>query len=240
MMEYCKNCGKVIKDRKKYRIGFCSNKCYEDSHKFSRPPNCKCSYCGKEMYLKQYRIKRAINGVTCSKECSNAIMSKHMKGKNNHQFGLTGSKNPSFKGLETISNYGYILEYCKKHPYPHNKKEKGTIRVLQHRLVVERNYKKFNPVFFENVDGMFVLKQCYNIHHKDENKKNNSLDNLEVMTRSEHIRKHNMGKKIIRDHLGRIIGVVKLGNIGEGLTANPEISLEIAKGSKPSYSVEGE
>lgn len=33
------------------------------------------------------------------------------------------------------------------------------------------------------------------VHHKDGNKKNNAIDNLEVMTQSEHIRLHAPHKK---------------------------------------------
>jgi len=33
------------------------------------------------------------------------------------------------------------------------------------------------------------------VHHKDENRLNNSIDNLEIMTRSEHIKHHHTGAK---------------------------------------------
>ena len=238
MEKNCKNCGKEIIEAKAPK-NFCSNKCYDEWSKFNKTPNCRCAYCGKEMYLKPSRIKRAKNGVTCSKECANALKSEYMSGKGNHQYGLTGDKNASFKGTEIISNYGYILEYCPNHPYPHDRSVKGT-RVLQHRLVVERNYSKFDSKFFEEINGMIVLKQCYDVHHKDENKQNNSLDNLEIVTKSEHTTHHNLEKEIVRDRFGKIIGVFKSGNIGEGLTANPEINSEITKGSESSYSVGGE
>ena len=60
------------------------------------------------------------------------------------------------------------------------------------------------------------------------------------MSKSEHIIHHNSLKELVRDDLGRIVGVVKLSNIGEGCDANPEINSEISKGSESSYSVEGE
>ena len=58
-------------------------------------------------------------------------------GENNHQYGLIGDKNSSFKGLEIMSNYGYILEYCPGHPKPCDRSNKES-RVRQHRLVIER------------------------------------------------------------------------------------------------------
>lgn len=238
MEKNCRQCGKLITNEKS-PSGFCSSKCYDEWSKFNKTPNCKCAYCGKEMYLKPSRIKRAKNGVTCSMKCAALLRSKYMSGAGNHQFGLTGDKNSSFKGVETISNYGYILEYCPNHPYPHDKSIKGT-RVLQHRLVVERNYSKFDPKYFEIKNGITVLKQCYDVHHIDENKQNNTLENLEILTRGEHTSHHNKEHTILRDNQGKIVGVVKLGNIGEGFTANPEINSEIAKGSESSYSVGGE
>ena len=60
-------------------------------------------------------------------------------------------------------------------------------------------------VFMEESIGRKLLSsEC--VHHKDHNKSNNILDNLELMTRSEHMRLH--GKENIinreRDSLGRL------------------------------------
>lgn len=60
-----------------------------------------------------------------------------------HQYGLVGDKNASFKNSELVTNYGYLLEYCPGHPYPHDRSNQTT-RVLQHRLVVERNSDRFD------------------------------------------------------------------------------------------------
>lgn len=57
---------------------------------------------------------------------------------------------------------------------------------LIHREVVlnelKRKQKKLNDLI-ENFED-------YVIHHKDENKKNNNLSNLEIMTRKEHAKEH--------------------------------------------------
>lgn len=140
-----------------------------------------------------------------------------------------GELNSSFKGKTIFTSHGYILEYCPNHPF--SSKKHGRIR--QHRLVIERNYKKFDPKYFETINGYLVLKLEYDVHHINENTQDNRLENLQVLTRSEHSRHHNLQKTIIRDNLGRIIGVIKSGNIGENpIKENPEINSEIAKGSE--------
>lgn len=228
----CIVCGKENYpiDTKKFPKTFCSYKCYEEWQKFNKTPNCKCVICGREMYLKPSRLKRVKNGITCSLECSYKLKSEYMKGDGNHQYGLVGDKNASFKNSELVTNYGYLLEYCPGHPYPHDRSNQTT-RVLQHRLVVERNSDRFDEAYFEFIDGWKVLKPEYDVHHINEDKKDNRIENLEILTRSEHTIHHNHSK---------CVGVVKSGNIGEGCDANPEISSEITKGSEPSYSVEGE
>lgn len=178
-----------------------------------------CEICKKELDVKPYRIKRLKRkAITCSKICFSELQKTAMKGNNNHQFGLIGSKNASFKNIETISNYGYILEYCEGHPRPHDKSVQGT-RVKQHRLVVERNSHLFDSKYFEVISGMTVLRQEYDVHHINEIITDNDINNLEILTRSEHTVLHNKSKQIIRDtNTGRIIGVFKLDELLE----NPE------------------
>lgn len=167
-----------------------------------------CVICDKEFNLKPYRINRLRLGkASCSKECLKLYKSQIMKGQGNHQFGLIGDKNSSFKGSETISNYGYILEYCDDHPRPHDKsiKNKG-VRVKQHRLVIERNHKLFDEKYFDNIDGWIILKEIYDVHHINEIRTDNRLENLQILTRSEHTSLHNKNKYLKRcEKTGRIL-----------------------------------
>lgn len=226
----CKECGNIC-DNPKAPKGFCSYSCYEQFRKFNAEPNCECAICHRPMYLKPSRLKRIKNSPTCSKECANKLKAIYFSGKGNHQYGLIGDKNASFKGKETISNYGYILEYAPNHSFPHDKSIKGT-RVLQHRLVIERNYEKFDKKYFVEIKGNFYLNPLYDVHHKNKNKKDNRVENLEIITRSDHTTLHNLEKEIIRDTSGRIIGVNKLSKNGEGCDANTVLNSEITKGSE--------
>ena len=57
---------------------------------------------------------------------------------------------------------------------------------------MELNHTIFDNSFFEEIDGWFYLKDGYVVHHKDFNHSNNDLTNLQVVTKSEHIRIHNL------------------------------------------------
>lgn len=225
-MEKCKYCGKEIKtvDNKRVPKGYCSYACYEHWTKFNKTPNCECVVCHRPMYMKPYRLNRAKNGITCSKECANKLKAQYMKGKGNHQYGLTGDKNSSFAGKEIISEFGYILVYCPGHPFPHDSSNKTT-RVFKHRLVIEANADKFDPKFFVIINNKKYLKPEYIVHHINENKQDNRLENLQILTISEHTTIHNYRK-------GSKIGVDKSGKYGESCNANPMLTSEIAKGSE--------
>ena len=62
----------------------------------------------------------------------------------------------------------------------------------------------------------------YVIHHKDGNKKNNALDNLEMLTREEHNARHDFFGEINRSRRGRtfdeIFGLERSGEIREVLS----------------------
>ena len=155
-----------------------------------------------------------------------------MSGEGNHQFGLKGKLNSSFKGIEIIRhnhNIDDILVYDPAHPFA----DKDG-RVKKHRLLVEQNYKLFDKKFFIKEGGRIILKKEYQVHHKDGNHDNNDINNLEVLTRSEHSSIHSKEKEIIRDtQTGRIIGVVKQGE----LLGNPEVGNQ--QPSQPLTKLEG-
>lgn len=230
--KYCSNEYDPTTIKGNFKNKFCCNHCYEEWCKWNKTPNCKCATCGKKFYLKPSRIKSCKNGVTCSKECCNRYKSVWFSGENNHQYGLKGNLNASFKGEEisdTNHNIVDIRVYNPSHPYAD---EYG--RVLKHRLIVEQNHELFDAKFFDIINGVYVLKREYQVHHKDKNHSNNNVNNLEVLTRSEHTSEHNLEKIIIRDPItGRITGVVKR----EELLENPEVDNQ--QPSQPLTKLEG-
>ena len=86
--------------------------------------------------------------------------------------GQIGDKNVSWKGGRKISSRGYVLILDREHPLV---EENGYI--LEHRMIAAEKWG------IEAVRGMVV-------HHKDGNKQNNAIENLELMSNGDHGRHH--------------------------------------------------
>lgn len=148
-----------------------------------------CDTCGTPFPVKPSHYDKE---HSCSKDCGRIRRSKRMQGEHNHQHGLKGELNSSWRGGRHITSYGYIVV--------HN--AEGTHRgsdpyILEHRLVMERKLGR-------------PLEPNEHVHHKDEHKTNNEPDNLEVITLSEHNSLHLRDRFIIRDNkTGRIVDSVR-------------------------------
>ena len=60
--------------------------------------------------------------------------------------------------------------------------------MFEHRLIAEKYL--LNDENSVVVDGKRYLSPDYDVHHKDGNRLNNAPQNLEVLTRSDHMKKH--------------------------------------------------
>ncbi len=227
----CLNCGKEFevphwrKDTAKY----CCSECQHNSNK--KEPNCTCEICGKKFHLKPSQLKKSKHHC-CSIECLNKLKSILYSGEGNHQYGLKGRLNSSFKGDEISKRNNNLIEirvYDPTHPYC----DKDG-RVLKHRLIVEENYKIFDKKYFEVIDNRVVLKKQSQVHHLNEDHNDNRIENLIPVTRSEHRMIHNLGIMIVRDPKnGRITGVIKQGELLE----SPEVGNQ--QPSQPLKKLEG-
>lgn len=125
-----------------------------------------CIFCGK-------KIKVTGNRRNGFKYCSRHCFGKAVLGKPENQAKITrnyGSNHPNWKGGKVLRKDGYIL-------FQVNGK-----RFFEHRYVMEQFLGR-------------KLKTNETIHHINHIKHDNRLENLEVLSRSEHTHKyHTKGK----------------------------------------------
>lgn len=186
---------------REFTAKYCSKKCQITSLKAE--PNTNCTQCNKYFHKKESHKNKSKIGNFCSNACLYEFKKDYFKGENNHQYGLKGHLNSSFKGDEILDvnhNNIDIRVYSPNHPY----KDKDS-RVLKHRLLVEENYQLFDLKYFDLINEKYYLKKDVDVHHKDFNHDNNLIYNLEPLTRSEHTRLHNLQKIKIRDKKGRFM-----------------------------------
>lgn len=85
---------------------------------------------------------------------------------------FTKSGNPNWKNGRILDKSGYILLLAKEHP---NSNTKGYVR--EHRWVVEQSIGRY-----------LNLEEI--VHHINHNKQDNRIENLMVVTKSEHGKLH--------------------------------------------------
>lgn len=206
----CEICGAkftVIYSRRN-TAKYCSVACQRES--LRAKPNLKCKLCGKEFHQKESHLKRYGHsfGNFCSRDCLNEYRKIGFAGTNNHQFGLKGNLNASFRGDEIERKNNKLLEVCVYAPNRIDADACG--RVKKHRLIVEENWESFPADAFDVDGGQHILKDRYVVHHIDGNHSNNDLSNLMVVTKAEHRSLHNKQQSIIRDKAtGRITGIIQ-------------------------------
>lgn len=144
--------------------------------------NCKCDVCGKGFHRKPSQIAKSRKHY-CSVACHAAAKALLMRGAGNHQYGLKGSANASWKSDMKETRYGYIAVRCPEHPF----RDKSGF-VLEHRLVAEE-YLLTDGNSVE-IDGKKYLKQDYVVHHKNFDRMDNRPENLAVLSHAEHQRLH--------------------------------------------------
>ena len=182
----CPRCNKEFYvDNRHRNVQYCSRECI----RIKKAPNVSCKQCGKPFYLKPYRIKRLKGaGPFCSIKCHNEYKKTSYLGEGNHQYGLKGDLNASFKGDVVFKKNHSLTERVIYKPERVDCGVSG--RIYEHRWLVEENWRMFPEEAFDIINGQHVLKKEYCVHHKDLNHANNDLSNLVVITRAEHTSLH--------------------------------------------------
>jgi AraC-like DNA-binding protein len=92
---------------------------------------------------------------------------------------VNGEKNPRWKGGRRIRSDGYVLCFVPGHPYAFRN------FVLEHRLVMEKALGRY-------------LEPHELVHHKNEIKHDNRIENLELTDHAAHASHHFTGRTIDR------------------------------------------
>lgn len=189
MLKNCDYCGKEYESDNitKHRKNVCSHGCADMYNKWNKTPNVSCCICGAEFYVKPTRLKRLKHPdmIICSEECDVTNRSNFMKGKGNHQYGLKGPANASYKADKIISAHGYVYIYAPEHPFAD---KSGRIR--EHRLVAEQFLLTESCMVV--INGKAYLNPEYDVHHIDEDKTNNEPANLIILSRARHSKLHDI------------------------------------------------
>lgn len=188
----CKECSKEFKvsPSRANTAVYCSKGCADLNRSDMMPKKrvskvCPC--CGVTFEVPECHIDRR---KYCSNECRNRDQS-YLAAQSER---MSRDGNPMWNGGSTFHSNGYLYEFAHEHPFASNG------YVFQHRLVMEAHLKSNHPdsPFLVMIGETLYLSPNYVVHHKDENKTNNAIENLECMTASDH-RSHHANK------LGRVI-----------------------------------
>lgn len=134
-----------------------------------------CAHCEKAVFTHEAHAGRR---VFCSRGC---------QAKSGSQLGKRqGAENQAWKGGRTLQSDGYSYIRATDHPL------QKTGYVFEHRLVMEKWLLENEPnsPYLVQLDAGKFLDPTIVVHHKDENKTHNSIENLECMTSGDHAKHH--------------------------------------------------
>lgn len=153
----------------------------------------ECDFCGTRNEMKESHFNRVVNHF-CDMVCMGKYRSIHNIGTGNPNYNNRGCKSKFFKGnIKDRKNNKLNERMIYVGDWYKHKSENG--RVKLHRYLVEKNYKMFDPDYFEEIDGWHYLKDGIHVHHKDGDHNNNDICNLIPVSKSTHMKLHNQMKK---------------------------------------------
>lgn len=159
---------------------FCNRRCYAEFQKSltgekanqwkgGKRVSLTCAECNVVFEIKPGLVYNRTTGVY-RRFCSKDCW---------HKARARGWENPNWKGGRSITDRGYVMVWAPHHPKAiHN-------RVPEHRLVMEQNVGR-------------ILSADEVVHHIDGNRSNNAIENLQILSPSEHSRLHREQEKIAR------------------------------------------
>lgn len=160
----------------------CSHACavIQRGQSLERKVELTCVWCKEPFKVPQCHASRR---VYCSSQCKEACSKTKAR-----KASWTKDANPNWRGGKSPHSDGYVqARVPADHPFGVN----GYI--LEHRLVMENWLIANDPTskYLVEVGGRLYLSPKYHVHHKDEVKSNNDINNLQCMTPAEHRAHHN-------------------------------------------------
>lgn len=153
---------------------------------------CTCLFCGSAFMVWPADKKRG-GGRFCSKSCQ--VRDQHANGTN--KAARQREAHHAWNDGRYVDASGYVRLNMPDHPLAY---ESGY--VLEHHLVA-----------YELLGRRLLPNEV--VHHKDENRENNSPENLAVMTRSAHISLHHKGKVVTPETRSLIRSIRLAAAIGQ-------------------------
>lgn len=181
----CVVCGKEFLknpcDAKRFKT--CSLECRGkySSMKYQKKVEKVCEVCGSTYLVKPSHVD---SRHTCSVECRYKRLEGHLS-----TLSGSGEGSVNWKGGRHVTPKGYVLIHAPENPMANSR---GYVR--EHRLVMSQHIGRY-------------LTDDEEVHHIDENKSNNDISNLQLMTKAEHTRLHALTREYERAENGRIIGL---------------------------------
>ena len=165
----CLICNKEIKSKPSYIKKFCSLTCtgIYNSQRQDNGLTKQCAICGKAFKVKPSEVERR---KTCSRKCNGEYgkQTGRYEGLKEYYGDKKGQDHPNWKGGRRI-HQGYVYLWIDGKP------------IAEHRYVMEQHLGR-------------PLTDDEEVHHRYENRQNNDISNLEVMTKFEH-RSHHSSKR---------------------------------------------
>lgn len=185
---YCKQCGKIIVslDRKKRK--FCSSECagiYNNAHRTNKYIDKVCACCGK--------IFKSNRFLPHTKFCSQLCSQKNRRSERINKFcEFCKTEFSMKKRSDGRSKYYFCSNFCKNSFFKNKPEERGVFsghngksRLTKYRMVA---FDKFEHKC--NYCGYNKHIEVLQVHHKDKNRENNIIDNLEIVCPTCHAESH--------------------------------------------------
>lgn len=156
------------------------------SEQYKRNPNTACTVCKKPIYRRPAEIERNAGRVFCTIACYGISLRKEIPCTVCKKLILTGlNKKTCSRSCANIHRAG--IKYKLNRP----RDKVFTERALKIRLLKQRG------VVCERCG--YNKKEILHVHHKDRNRSNNDMENLELICPNCHYEEHYLGKNWLKD-----------------------------------------